>query len=85
MAAIDLSSWKRPLVFNWLQHKGNIEELEMYRTLNCGVGMVLCVPSSCEEIALAELRESGEEAFVLGKIEPLKTGASQVQLIGSSE
>ena len=85
MAAIDLSSWKRPLVFDWLQLKGNIEELEMYRTLNCGVGMVLCVPSSCEEIALAELRESGEEAFVLGKIEPLKTGDSQVQLIGSSE
>ena len=85
MAAFDLSSWKRPLVFDWLQLKGNIEELEMYRTLNCGVGMVLCVPSSCEEIALAELRESGEEAFVLGKIEPLKTGDSQVQLIGSSE
>ena len=85
MAEIDLSSWKRPLVFDWLQHKGNIEELEMYRTLNCGVGMVLCVPSSCEEIALAELRGSGEEAFVLGKIEPLKTGDSQVQLIGSSE
>ena len=85
MAEIDLSSWKRPLVFDWLQHKGNIEELEMYRTLNCGVGMVLCVPSSCEEIALAELRGSGEEAFVLGKIEPLKTGDNQVQLIGSSE
>ena len=85
MAEIDLSSWKRPLVFDWLQHKGNIEELEMYRTLNCGVGMVLCVPSSCEEIALAELRESGEDAFVLGKIEPLKTGDNQVQLIGSSE
>ena len=47
--------------------------------------MVLFVPSSCEEIALAQLRESGEEAFVLGKIEPLKTGDSQVQLIGSSE
>jgi phosphoribosylformylglycinamidine cyclo-ligase len=57
----------------------------MYRTLNCGVGMVLCVPPSCEETALAELRESGEEAFVLGKVEPLKTGDSQVQLIGLPE
>lgn len=85
MAAINLSSWERPLVFDWLKHKGNIEELEMYRTLNCGVGMVLCMPSSCEETALAELRESGEEAFVLGKVEPLKTGDSQVQLIGLPE
>ena len=84
-AVINLNSWERPPVFDWLQRKGNIDELEMYRTLNCGVGMVLCVPSSCEEIALTELRESGEEAFLLGKIESLKTGDSQVQLIGSSE
>ncbi|KKZ57294.1 phosphoribosylformylglycinamidine cyclo-ligase, partial [Haemophilus haemolyticus] len=40
-AVIDEKSWKWPSVFNWLQEKGNINTYEMYRTFNCGVGMVI--------------------------------------------
>src|SRR5690606_24676898 len=41
-ASIDLSSWQRPAVFDWLQDQGNVDETEMHRVLNCGVGMVIC-------------------------------------------
>jgi phosphoribosylformylglycinamidine cyclo-ligase len=37
--------WRRPAVFNWLQHHGNITEAEMLRTFNCGIGMVAIVPA----------------------------------------
>jgi phosphoribosylformylglycinamidine cyclo-ligase len=81
-AIIDISSWKRPAVFDWLQRSGNIDELEMFRTLNCGVGMVICVPAATEEEALKKLSASGETPFVLGKIEPICNGEEQVQLVG---
>jgi len=42
-AEIDLNSWSRPEIFNWLQQEGNIEEKEMLKTFNCGIGMVLVV------------------------------------------
>ncbi|MCS5587128.1 MAG: phosphoribosylformylglycinamidine cyclo-ligase [Porticoccaceae bacterium] len=84
-AVIDTSAWQRPTVFNWLQEQGNIEEREMHRTLNCGVGMVLCIPSDTTATALDILRDSGEQAFVLGTIEESNEGEEQVKLLGLSE
>lgn len=69
VAVIDTQSWEIPPVFRWLQEKGNVEETEMYRTLNCGVGMVICVPAEQKEAALACLQEAGEQAWVIGHIE----------------
>ena len=68
-AIIDRSSWQRPAIFDWLQQNGNIAEQEMYRTFNCGVGMVLCVAAEDAQNALALLAESGEQAWRLGSIE----------------
>jgi phosphoribosylformylglycinamidine cyclo-ligase len=79
-AVIDTKAWKRPTVFDWLQQQGNIETQEMYRTLNCGVGMVICVPAEVEAEALNLLTENGEQAFVLGTIEQTKDGQPQVQM-----
>jgi phosphoribosylformylglycinamidine cyclo-ligase len=79
-AVIDTKAWKRPAVFDWLQQQGNIETQEMYRTLNCGVGMVICVPAEVETEALNLLTENGEQAFVLGTIEQTKDGQPQVQM-----
>jgi phosphoribosylformylglycinamidine cyclo-ligase len=79
-AVIDTQAWKRPIVFDWLQQHGNIEIQEMYRTLNCGVGMVICVPAEAETEALKLLTENGEQAFVLGTIEETKDGQPQVQM-----
>lgn len=79
-AVINTKAWKRPVVFDWLQEQGNIESHEMYRTLNCGVGMVICVPAEAETEALKLLSESGEQAFVLGTIQQTESGQPQVQL-----
>jgi len=82
IAVIDTNSWQRPAVFNWLQEMGNIREHEMYRTLNCGVGMVLCVPSETATAALDLLQKNGEQAFILGTIEAAQDSGEQVHLLG---
>lgn len=68
-AVIDARAWKRPAIFDWLQEGGNVEELEMYRTFNCGIGMVLAVAPADAENALAILQQAGETAFLIGHIE----------------
>ncbi len=67
-AVIDLSSWERPAIFQWLQQQGGVAETEMRRTFNCGVGLVVCVAAEVVEKTLALLRESGETAWLLGYI-----------------
>ena len=84
-AVIDTKAWTRPAVFDWLQQGGNIDEHEMHRTLNCGVGMVICVPAETTQTALDFLAANGESAFVLGTIEESKEGQEQVQLLGLAE
>ncbi len=68
-AVIDSNSWQRPAVFDWLQKQGNVTNDEMYRTFNCGVGMVLCVHEANAEQTLAILTEQGESASIIGRIE----------------
>ncbi|EGT75445.1 phosphoribosylformylglycinamidine cyclo-ligase [Haemophilus haemolyticus] len=79
-AVIDESSWQWPAIFNWLQEKGNISRYEMYRTFNCGVGMVIALPEKEVETALALLEQAGEKAWVIGKIEYLGEGEAQVEI-----
>jgi phosphoribosylformylglycinamidine cyclo-ligase len=68
-ANIDVSSWDMPEIFNWLQEKGNVEQEEMYRTFNCGIGMIVVVPSNQLEQALSTLQASGENAWHVGNID----------------
>jgi phosphoribosylformylglycinamidine cyclo-ligase len=68
-AVIDARTWRRPTVFDWLQDGGNVANEEMYRTFNCGVGMVLALSPADTEPALKLLKEAGEEAFIIGHIE----------------
>ncbi len=68
-AFIDASSWEWPAVFRWLQQQGNVETREMYRTFNCGVGMVICVPERDQGRCLQLLNAAGESAWTLGRIE----------------
>ncbi len=67
-AVIDASSWQWPPVFNWLQSAGNVSEHEMYRTFNCGVGMVIALPASEADKAVKLLTEKGENAWKIGTI-----------------
>lgn len=68
-AVINTSSWPMPAVFEWLQKGGNISALEMYKTFNCGIGMVICVAAAQRDAVLALLADAGEAATVIGAIE----------------
>ncbi len=72
---IDTRSWNMPAVFEWLQDKGNVEQMEMYRTFNCGVGMVAVVAESASDSILQTLQDNGTEAWRLGRIEPAEGAA----------
>lgn len=67
-ALINTASWQRPAVFRWLQQHGNVANTEMWRTFNCGVGMVVCVAPEAADSALDLLRGAGETAWKLGEI-----------------
>jgi phosphoribosylformylglycinamidine cyclo-ligase len=77
-ARIDTASWGWPLVFQWLQEKGGIDDAEMRRTFNCGVGMVAVVPAEAADDALAALARQGENAWQLGTLAPLEETGEQV-------
>lgn len=68
-AFVDTSSWQLPEVFQWLQDNGNVEINEMYRTFNCGVGMVLIVDKDEASAIITMLNQNGENAWQLGNIE----------------
>lgn len=67
---IDSGAWARPSVFAFLQQAGNVEERELLRTFNCGIGFVLCVPEAAAAAATAALTASGEQPFVIGRVVP---------------
>ncbi len=69
-ALIAESSWTWPPVFQWLQANGGVERFEMYRTFNCGVGMVVVVSAENADAAIAHLQAEGENAWRIGEIVP---------------
>ncbi len=81
-ARIDASSWQRPAVFRWLQEQGGISDAEMYRTFNCGVGMVLAVAPEDAEQALQILSASGEQAWRLGELITVEGEQARVRVEG---
>jgi phosphoribosylformylglycinamidine cyclo-ligase len=76
---LDRRAWKRPAVFDWLQRTGNIDETEMHRTFNCGIGMTVCMPPDTADRAVARLQALGETATVIGEV---RAGTSGVVLDG---
>lgn len=76
-AVINHNSWQLPDVFKWLQQNGNVEMQEMYRTFNCGVGMVIIVAEEDADKALTLFNEYGETAWKLGRIDA-SDGVEQV-------
>jgi len=65
---IDLSAWELPAVFQWLQERGGIEEQEMLRTFNCGIGMALLVAENSVEEICSALNKAGEHVYRLGRV-----------------
>lgn len=67
-ARIDLGTWARPPVFSWLQEQGQIEESELLRTFNCGVGMIIAVRPDNVATARKTLEAAGETVFEIGSV-----------------
>ncbi|OCG01154.1 phosphoribosylformylglycinamidine cyclo-ligase [Gilliamella sp. wkB112] len=67
-AIINEASWQWPAVFNWLQQAGNVSRHEMYRTFNCGVGLIIALPKDCVDNAISLLNKHGEQAWLIGEI-----------------
>jgi phosphoribosylformylglycinamidine cyclo-ligase len=80
-AVINGASWQWPVVFDWLKDSGNISEFEMYRTFNCGVGMIIALPADRVEAALALLNNEGENAWLIGEIASRKGEEEQVEIL----
>ena len=80
-AQIELGSWQWPTIFNWLQAQGNITTTEMYRTFNCGIGMIICLSPGDTEQALRLLKEAQLQAVVIGEIVEKNPDQEAVNLI----
>ena len=70
LADIDPKAWEVPAIFNMIRERGHIENHEMMRTFNNGIGMVLIVPHQDEEEIMFRLKGLNEKAFVIGEIKP---------------
>ncbi|MBU2881641.1 phosphoribosylformylglycinamidine cyclo-ligase [Psychrosphaera sp. B3R10] len=81
-AVIDGDSWQWPAVFNWLQDNGNIETHEMYRTFNCGVGMIIAVDEADLANSIDILTAAGEKAWHIGSIASANDNEEQVEISG---
>ncbi len=67
-AEIDLDAWELPGVFGWLMQTGGMEQAEMLKTFNCGVGMILSVSADRSEALTAVLQAEGETVYRLGAV-----------------
>ena len=80
VAQIDAQSWPLPKLFQWLQQAGNVEQQEMYRTFNCGIGMAVIVPAEQADAAQAFLAGQGETVYRLGTIRKRAGSEHQTQV-----
>jgi len=67
-AKLDSTSWTQPEIFQWIQDQGNIDSDEMYRVLNCGVGMVVVISKDSSNEAINHLNACGEKAWLIGEV-----------------
>lgn len=72
---IDARSWKLPPVFHWLRQAAGIDDQEMARTFNCGIGMILVTAKADRDRVMAALTKGGEQVFEIGAIK--RRGADQ--------
>jgi len=79
-AVLNGTSWHTPKLFHWLREQGNVAQQEMYRTFNCGIGMVVVVNERNAESALSQLKASGETAWVIGTIQARQNDEPQTRV-----
>jgi len=67
-AVLERRRWPADPVFAWLQSTARIDSAEMYRTFNCGIGMVVIVPAAHTAAAAELLTAHGESAYIIGEV-----------------
>ncbi|WP_184801181.1 phosphoribosylformylglycinamidine cyclo-ligase [Nitrospirillum iridis] len=65
---LDANAWTLPPVFRWLAGVGNIADLELARTFNCGIGMAVVVPADKADEAISVLTQGGETVTRIGQV-----------------
>jgi phosphoribosylformylglycinamidine cyclo-ligase len=69
-ARVDLSAFTAPPVFEWMAGAGALNDAELLRTFNCGIGMVVIASKARAEDVISALRSAGEEPVVIGDVIP---------------
>jgi phosphoribosylformylglycinamidine cyclo-ligase len=84
-ACIDLSAWPRPPIFDWLQRTAELDESEMLRVFNCGIGMLVVVPPEQVADVLERLQGLGERAYRIGAVERRKGEEPALRFVGARQ
>ena len=79
-AKINKNSWELPHLFQWLKDEANLDDTELYKTFNCGIGMAIIVDETDAHEASNLLRELGEEVHTIGRIEQSDKYEHQVEI-----
>lgn len=84
-AHVDLATWRGPAVFDWLARAGNLDDAEMLRTFNCGIGMVVIASRDRTDAVMAALKDAGEQPIAIGEVEPGQGVKTQAKGKGEAE
>lgn len=84
-AHVDLTIWRAPAVFDWLARAGNLDDAEMLRTFNCGIGMVVIASRDRTDAVMAALKDAGEQPIAIGEVEPGQGVKTQAKGKGEAE
>ena len=80
VAEIDSKNWQAPKLFDWLREQGNVAAQEMFRTFNCGIGMVVIVDKNDADKAIKHLQAAGEKVSQIGQIRARNGDEHQTQV-----
>ncbi len=80
-AHIEKGSWPILPVFSYLQEKGGVTELEMFRTFNMGIGMMAVVPENSVEDLIQQFKANGEQPYLIGEIKAMQPGSEEQVII----
>jgi phosphoribosylformylglycinamidine cyclo-ligase len=81
-AKIRRGAWPVPAIFGVIQERGRVDQDEMYRVFNMGIGLILIVPPSVAEGVIARAVELGDRAYRIGEIVAFGSEDQQVEYVG---
>ncbi len=80
-AVISKNSWEMPKLFNWIKSEATLDDDELFKTFNCGIGMVIIVKKESKARVMTSLRNSKERVFEIGKITKKNVNETQIQIL----